>query len=531
MKPYKFLTLIIYLLLMHGYIGYAGLDNELHENAMQPDSSYTKIRQSLDKSLENGNLVKAGLCYQQIGDLLFQEGALTQALSYYHKAHAHLVKDGRQTNVGNNLNRIGKVYFKNKRNLVALTHFRQALNEFKTQNDHRGIAESLSYLGQVFEQKGDYDSSHIYQELALSKFKSLHDKRQIAYTYSHIASIYEDQGKYELSLKYFLLSYQIYSKETPGIKLAAVLNNIGDTYRKIGNYNQALMYSKKAEVLAAQLHDNRQLSSAHRDLAKTFEQLSQFDSAYFYSEKSRLAYSRSYNTNSEKQLNLLQTLFDVQQKNNEILQLENKNRVGQIITWSIIIIGILTAFLGISLLSRQRLKIRNSKVLYEARQKSMELELHNKYLQQESLKAELELRSKELTGITLHMIKKNEVLEELKNKLASIVKDDRRDQRKELKHLLEQINLNSNQDKNWDDFRAVFEYVHKDFFVKLMKHSSALTTSDLRFLALVKMNLNSADIATMLAVSQPSLRMTRYRLRKKLRLTEDASLQNFVHNL
>jgi hypothetical protein len=45
------------------------------------------------------------------------------------------------------------------------------------------------------------------------------------------------------------------------------------------------------------------------------------------------------------------------------------------------------------------------------------------------------------------------------------------------------------------------------------------------------MNLHSADIATMLAVSQTSLRMTRYRLRKKLQLPEEASLQNFIHNL
>jgi len=501
------------------------------KNVAHPDSAYTKITQLLDRSLKNNDLNTAGLCYQQIGDIFFEEGAMSQALSYYHKADAYFTKGTSQIHLGDNLNRIGRIYFKNNRYSAALTSFQEALRLFRTQNYYKGIAESYGYIGQVFEHREVYDSSYKYQELALNEFKGLNDKNQIAYTYSRIGSIYEDQLKYQTALQYFLLADKMYSEEPASVELAAVLNNIGDTYRKIGNYSQALIYSKKAEIMAATLHDNRQLSSAHRDLAKTFEQLGQFDSAYYYSEKSRIAYSKSYNANSEKQLNLIQTLFDVQRKDNEIQLLENKNRISHILILSVLISSLLATFLGISLLSQQRLKIRNSKILFETRQQSMELELHNKHLQQEALKAELELRSKELTSITLHMIKKNEVLEGLKTKLASIIKDDKRDQRKEIKQLVEFIDLNSSQDKNWEDFRIVFEHVHKDFFEKIMMHSGGLTTTDLRFLALLKMNLNSADIATMLAVTQTSLRTTRYRLRKKLQLPEDASLQKFVHNL
>lgn len=515
----------------HNIKAFAGSVTGKSPNASDSDSAYIEIRRTLDLSLKKGDLDKVALCYQQIGDVLFEEGAMAQALSYYHKADGYFEKNKNPIHLGNNLNRIGRIYYKNKRNGQALSHFRQALHLFKKNGSHKGMAESYGYISQVYEQTAVYDSSYFYQERALVAYKKLNDKSQIAYTYSQLGDIYENQGKFQSALQHFLQAANMYREAPVSIELAAVLNNIGDTYRKLGNFQQALIYSKKAEIMAASLHDNRQLSSAHRDLAKTFEQLARYDSAYYYSEKSRIAYAKSYNTDSEKQLNLIQTIFDVQRKDTEILQLENKNRVSEIITLSIFIISVLATFLGISLLSRQRLKIANSKALYETSQKSMELELHNKQLHEDALKAELELRSKELTSITLHMIKKNEVLEELKSKLASIVKDDKRDQRKELKQLLEHMEVNSNHDKNWEDFRVVFEYVHKDFFEKLMKHSGLLTTTDLRFLALLKMNLNSADIATMLAVSQTSLRTTRYRLRKKLQLPEEASLQNFIHNL
>lgn len=526
------LSVIVTLLLLPGLRCQSESDIKSGEkNSFQPDSAYIRVRRMLDQSLKQGNFNKVGLCYQEMGDILMEEGAMPQALANYHKANVYFTRENGTINIGNNLNRIAKVYFKNKRYPKALANFRQALRLLKSKSDRRGAAESLDYIGQIFELQGDRDSSFIYQELALSELKKINDKVQVAYTYSRIASIYEDQAKFDMALKYFLLAYQIYGKEPPGISLAAVLNNIGDTYRKIGRYKDALVYSKKAEMLAATIHDNRQLSSAHRDLAKTFEQLGVFDSAYYYSEKARIAYSKSYNADSEKQLNLIQTLFDVQRKDNEILRLENTNRLSRILAFSVSISAILATFLGISMLSRQRLKIRNSKILYETRQQAMELELHNRHLQQEALRAELELRSKELTSITLHMIKKNEVLDELKTKLTSIIRDDRRDQRKELKQLVELVSINSSQDKSWEDFRVVFEHVHKDFFEKLMRYSSSLTTTDLRFLALLKMNLNSADIATMLAVSQTSLRTTRYRLRKKLQLPEEASLQNFIHNL
>lgn len=112
-----------------------------------------------------------------------------------------------------------------------------------------------------------------------------------------------------------------------------------------------------------------------------------------------------------------------------------------------------------------------------------------------------------------------------------MIRDDKRDQRKELKQVISLITFNSNQEKNWDDFRIVFERVHENFFERLKKHGSALTSSELRLVALLKMNLSSPDIATMLGISQDSLRISRYRLRKKLNMEEGENLSAFLQQL
>ena len=93
---------------------------------------------------------------------------------------------------------------------------------------------------------------------------------------------------------------------------------------------------------------------------------------------------------------------------------------------------------------------------------------------------------------------------------------------------MKKIGESFSQDKTWDDFRATFDQVHPDFFGNLTRQYTDLSSTDLRLIALLKMNMNSPDMATLLGISPDSLRVARYRLRKKLSLHEGESLSGFV---
>jgi DNA-binding CsgD family transcriptional regulator len=55
-----------------------------------------------------------------------------------------------------------------------------------------------------------------------------------------------------------------------------------------------------------------------------------------------------------------------------------------------------------------------------------------------------------------------------------------------------------------------------------------LTPSELRLASLMRLNLNSKDIASTLNISPDSLRISRHRLKKKLALEKGESLQQFI---
>lgn len=493
-------------------------------------STYNRIKQLLDTALTHHDSRTAAGCYQQIGDIFFQQGVMPQALEYYFKADRLFSELGNPADISDNLNKIGKVYFKNLRDSVAFATFRKAAVLSAKARHYLGTAEADKYIAQIFERRGRTDSAHKYFELAMLSYRQLHNHTQVAFTYAKIGGIYEDEGRYQEALEYFFKALELY-KANGDHGQAGLLNNIGDTYRKTSDYSKALYYTQQAQHLALKLKDQQQISSANRDLAKVYEKMGRFDSAYYYSEKARAAYAKSFNSESDKKLNLLQALFEVQKKNAEIERLENDKQINRILTISIFLVALLVSFLSFSIISRQRLKSKNEKMIYEGRNETMKLELLNRQLQEESLKDKLELQSKELTSHTLLIIQKNQFIENLKQQVAQLIKDDKRDQRKELKQLIGLIDNNSDQDKNWEDFRVIYENIHENFFDGLKKYAESLSPTDLRFLALLKMNMDPADIATMLGISLSSLRTTRYRIKKKLRLPEEESLSGFIQKL
>jgi DNA-binding CsgD family transcriptional regulator len=201
-------------------------------------------------------------------------------------------------------------------------------------------------------------------------------------------------------------------------------------------------------------------------------------------------------------------------------------------------VALLLVMLGKLVNSRQKLKIQHEQRLNEQQQRIhhtekdlMESALRMKKMEEESLKGQLDMRSRELSSHILHLIQKNEVMEEVRTGLQELIRDDKRDQKKQLRQLLSKINFSYAQDDYWNEFRLIFDRVHAQFFNVIKEKSPDLTPAEIRLLALVKMELGSADMAKLLGVTMDSLRVMRYRVKKKLGIDTGDSLQQYVRQL
>lgn len=490
----------------------------------RPDSAFITARKILEDSENiNYNLGVAN-SYHLLGEVFYHQGFYQEALKNLLDAEKIYLEENREDEMAENLNQLGLVYYNIRQPDLALTKHEQALKIYEKTNNLKGVAYSYGCLGRLHEKKSQYPVALEYQTKALEYYDKVNDKRGRATILENIGSIHEDLEDFTKAHNYFTDALKLNEDIGDSLSMIVNLNNLADGYRKTGRNDEAIVLSTKALQMALRMKDQYQIVSAYKDLGKVYNQAGRYADAYDNLEKGRVLYEEIYGEETRRQVALLQTLFDVERKNNEIQVLEASERLNTVVKVALIFGLVLLVLLGGTVISRQRLKSKQDT-------ETMQNELATAHLHEKQLQDELENRSKSLTAHTLHIISKNKMLEDLRTKLQEMSKEDMREQRKQILSLIKLIDQNFVQDKDWDDFRNIFEQVHGDFLEKLQKRSGDLTSADLRLASLIRLNLPSRDIATILGISQDSLRISRYRLRKKLTLTQGDSLSTFILSL
>lgn len=85
--------------------------------------------------------------------------------------------------------------------------------------------------------------------------------------------------------------------------------------------------------------------------------------------------------------------------------------------------------------------------------------------------------------------------------------------------------------KSHEAFKTTFENIHPEFYQKLKQMSSRLTEYDIRLCSYIVVGLDNKQIAQILNVQPQSVKKSRTRLRKKLSLLHEESLEHFLRNL
>lgn len=152
-------------------------------------------------------------------------------------------------------------------------------------------------------------------------------------------------------------------------------------------------------------------------------------------------------------------------------------------------------------------------------------------LRSEMLEAELQNKNNELTLQTTALVKRNEAIQKLLEEL---------DRQKEalgdrypnkLYQRLRDLMESTREDPaDWVRFESYFNSAHQNFTDRLRHQYADLTTGDLRICCLLRMNLSTKEIASLMNVSVRAIELRRYRLRKRLSLDGETNLVDFLMN-
>jgi DNA-binding CsgD family transcriptional regulator len=209
--------------------------------------------------------------------------------------------------------------------------------------------------------------------------------------------------------------------------------------------------------------------------------------------------------------------------------------------WAYFLYTLLFFVLVWLLLRWQRRLFLHQQQKYEEEQKrllylhQLELEKSDKEivkLKNEKLEAEIDHKNTELASAAMHLVQKGELLGNIREELMRLKKGVTGEgSAEEFKKMHRILGEENKMDKDWEQFAVHFDKVHSDFLRILKSIYPALSSHELKLCAYLRMNLSSKEIAQLENISVRGVEISRYRLRKKLKILTETNLFDFLMEL
>jgi tetratricopeptide (TPR) repeat protein len=450
---------------------------------------------------------------------------------------------------------------------LAVDFSHRAIDIFTKLKTWSDLCAALHSIGVIYENHEDYDSAFFYFRKSIAiieakkeTFKELQEKVVTTNVYISMGAAFLGSETHFDSVEY----YQ--RKVMPILQQTGEKSSLGKCYLNMAWASISLHQIAKAKVyLDSSKMLNQSIGDGEMDM-NCWEVQYEVDSAMGNSAGALVAFKKYtemkdsiYSIESVSAVKELNLKFETEKKD---LEIESQKKTVKQQKWLIglsSLLGVMALLAGFfvyrSKQLNQKLFVQKEKGLVlekdnavigqkfeEVARKKAEVELQlehdekEKVLLREQLKIEENLRlqddiafkHKELATVALNIQQKNKLLEELRDSLSTLSEKVDEDKQDAIKNMRRSIKSNINFDDDWEKVKVHFENVHTGFFDKLIALSPALTPNELKQCAYIKINMNPKEVGNLLGIDAQSVRMSRYRIKKKLALEEDVDLGDFI---
>ncbi len=488
--------------------------------------NYSKSKEIFENIKDKNGIARA-IC--NMGIVYGEQGNYSQALDNYLQASTIFQELGDQSKIASTYNSIGNVY-KNQKNFEeALTSYKQAQGIWLKLDDKKSIAGSYINIGSIYTKQKKFGEAILSADKALKLFEGFKDSNGQIICHNNLGEIYLQKQQYDEALSHYEKALELNEKFQSKRLMITSYNGLGNVNTKLNQSSKAITSYQKAKDLALATGVRPALQQAYEGLATVYGQVNDFPNAYRFQKLSTTLKDSIFNAENASKMTNLRLHYESEKKLSEIKLIQQEKDLGYA-TRNTAMLGLFAGLLVLGLaFNRQRLKVRKNRELNAIQQALAETEIRNSLEKEQQLIAELEFRNKALTTHTLNLIQKNSILEEIRQTVSLTLKTGQRDENTPLlSKLINLIDYSFNLDRDWDEFKMYFEGVHKDFFSKLKRENPELSGGELRLCALIRLNLNLKEAATLLNISPDSVKTARHRLRKKLNLPEESNLTDYL---
>ncbi|WP_462248788.1 tetratricopeptide repeat protein [Ekhidna sp.] len=424
----------------------------------------------------------------------------------------------------NCLMNLGLIYSDRFDNELALEYFFEAIKLFDTIGAKDRSATTYVKLSTILIRQRKFYAANIFLDSAVL----IHGANKFRYGMSEILNRYgvlkTAMGEYDSAVLYLDHSLQLSKKieDLDGVIRNQI--NLADVALKTEKNNEAEILLNAALISAREIQSHKWLTEIYDRLQKIARKKGNLEEAINYydqylREKDSIFNLQTLNNISrlESELATTEQKRQLAAKENKIVILEQETEIQRIRVYILIFVILAVVILGILL-------IRNRRLVSQRKEQQAQK-------QADDAKKEVEFKNRELVSYTVNFVQKNQLFEELMDSVSEMKKSSSGDNSKVLLGMERTINRHLQVDRDWEDFKLRFENLHSGFFDKILEREPSLTGNDLKLCALSKMNFSIKEISEMMGISTESVKTARYRLKKKLELPGEMSINDFLNTV
>jgi tetratricopeptide (TPR) repeat protein/DNA-binding CsgD family transcriptional regulator len=488
------------------------------------------LMKSLSVALEQEDYMQASFAAFEAGTGFYKQDNIPVALFYYLKSLEYAEKINDERSKAKAFSGISVVYTDDGRLDEALDISLKALNVFERLNETKDISRMHDVIARIYYRKKEYDKALDYYSKAILLWEKEGRKMDMAISYLNVGDVYRRQKQWDMAEQNLLRCLEITRTQDADLLTEARCRVIlGEVEEGKGDLDNSLQYYLQAVDLSKKAGAKKLLSKVYHDLSDLYEKKGDYKVALQYHDLHVIYYDSVFSAEKAKMIKELEARFENSQKEKEIELLKKSQTITQVY-W---IAGVSVAFFIIVIVflvvNRQRLQAKKDAMLSLQEKKLLEADLHNRKLMQDQLQEKIDFNNRSLTAYTLNLIHKNEMLEDIKAQVEGMRRLPDSELQGRLQLLLKSVSYSIHLDKDWENFKFHFEQVHQGFFDNLKHTYPELTMNDLFLSSLIRLNLETKQIATLMDISADSAKVFRSRLRKKLNLATDQNLVEFLN--
>lgn len=218
------------------------------------------------------------------------------------------------------------------------------------------------------------------------------------------------------------------------------------------------------------------------------------------------------------------------------LEEENRQRQLEILRHNqnnnkLLALGLLIGLLFISMLIFFRnKKSRIQRKIFRTGEKIKSTELQLIELEKQKIQERLLKNEADINDFARQLIERNELFQSIQLEIEDLLNSGKPTLSK-LTELVTQFEKEKVKQNDWNEFVKRFDSVHQDFVIKINNQFPALSLKDTLLCRLLRLELSSKEIAPLLQMNHASVNTARYRLRKKMNLSEEQDLANYLRSI